>query len=349
MVMKKLTYTGLILALVVALGAAGTALAQPTKYAQAGMPFLKIDVGSRIAAMGGAHASVQGSANDMFSNPAGLAFLDGVDASFTTTSWIADISHYGLGVAFRAGNIGTFGFSYIFMDYGDFVRTVPYTGTDPALRNQGYLTNGTFSVNEYAIGLSYARQITGQFYVGGHFRYASQDLGNIVIFDQVRGTEVDQENQVNNLVFDFGTMYYTGFRDLRFGMSIRNFSNQSDYYDQRFELPLTFDFGVAMDLLSLAANPPGGENSALTVALDWQHPRDYEERLHLGLEYGFMDMVFLRGGYKFNYDEEGLTAGIGVKLGLAGYGIKAEYAYSDFGDFFGNVNRITLGVFGLQE
>ena len=312
------------------------AFAQPTKFAQAGMGFLKIDPGARISAMGGTQASVSQTAFDAFANPAGLAFVEGIDVMASSTSWIADISHYGLAAAYNLGGIGTFGINLVFMDYGDFRRTVPVDDL------AGFADLGTFTVNEFAIGISYARQISDQFMVGGNIRYAEQDLGDVTIFDEVQGTNRDVGNSVDNFILDFGTMYYTGFKDLRFGMSIRNFSNQSDYFDQRFELPLNFDFGVAMDLLQLGTEAPG--NSELTLALDWQHPRDFSERLHAGLEYGFMDMFFVRTGYKFNYDEEGFTAGLGVDVEIGGAGaFRADYAYSDFGEFFGSVNRITVG------
>ena len=328
-------------------GTSATSVAQdnvggyPTKFAQAGMAFLKIDVGARKAGMGGTNASVEGSIYDMFSNPAGLAFVQGFQASTTVTNWFVDTQHYGGGLAYRFGDIGTFGVSLVVMDYGDFRRTIPAPGVD------GFEDLGTFNVSEYALGFAYARQITDRFYVGGHLRYATQNLGDILIFDPVRGEELNTENQVNNVVFDVGTMYYTGFRDLRFGMSIRNFSNQSDYFDQRFELPLTFDFGIAMDLLSLAPSSPGMDrNSELTLALDWQHPRDFGERLHAGLEYGFADTFFLRSGYKFNYDSESFTAGLGVKAGLSGYGLDVGYAFGYSDTNMGQIHRITLGIYG---
>jgi hypothetical protein len=332
--MKRSTtqFSFFVLAVLLVQGAA----AQPTKFAQAGMGFLKIDVGSRIAAMGGTHASVSQTALDAFANPAGLAFVEGFDVMAVSTNWIADINHYGLAAAYNAGRYGTIGINLVWMDYGDFRRTVP---VDDLV---GFQDQGTFSVEEFAVGLSYARTISDQFVVGGNIRLAKQDLGSVTIFDEVQGVNRDVGNSVDNIVLDFGTMYYTGFRDLRFGMSIRNFSNQSDYFNQRFELPLNFDFGVAMDLLQLSATAP--ENSELTLAVDWQHPRDYEERLHMGLEYGFMGMFFVRTGYKFNYDEEGFAAGLGVNVSLGGAGqLRADYAYSDFGEFFGSVNRITVG------
>ena len=167
--MNKITTSLLVIALFL-LGVQGIQ-AQPVKYAQAGMGFLKIDVGSRIAAMGGTHASVSGTALDMFANPAGLALVQGFDVMASSNSWIADISHYGLGAAYNLGNVGTFGLNLVWMDYGEFTRTVPVDDL------QGFANLGTFNVNEFAIGLSYARRISSQFFVGGNIRYAEQDLG----------------------------------------------------------------------------------------------------------------------------------------------------------------------------
>ncbi len=348
-IMNRVRYFSLITALVLAAGLTDAAHAQPVKYAQAGMPFLQIAVGGRSAAMAGTQQGIIGDAGAMFANPSGMAVLEGLDIQTSVTSWIADISHYGIAAAYRVGNLGTFGVNAVWMDYGTFTRTEVYEGFDPDLRNAGYESTGTFTVAEYAVGVAYARQIASAFYVGANFKYAAQNLPEMDILDLFNeGQTTVAENNINNWAFDFGTMYYPGFKDLRFGMSVRNFSNQSDYFNQRLELPLTFDFGVAMDLLSLASQAPGGSNNSLTMAVDWLHPRDYSERLHVGLEYGFMDRLFLRAGYKFNYDEESFAGGVGVKAGLGGYGLRADYAYSAFGDFFGDVHRVTLGIYARR-
>lgn len=313
-----------------------------TKYAQSGMAFLKIDVSPRTAAMGGTYGSMSENASDMFSNPAGLAFVEGLDVMTSVNNWLVGSKLYGAAAAYNISGVGTFGLGLVTMDFGEFTRTVPYQGTDPALRNKGYLTEGTFRVTEYAVNLSYARQIATRFYVGGQIKYAKQDLGNITIYDEFVGDNVTIGNNVDNIILDFGTLYYTGFKDLRFGLSFRNFSNQSDYFDQRFELPLTFDFGVAMDVLTLLESTPS--NSSLTLAVDAVHPRDYSERLHVGAEYSFLKTVFLRGGYKFNYQDQGLTAGLGVNTGLEALKLRADYAYSAFGKFFNPIHRIAIGI-----
>jgi len=57
-----------------------------------------------------------------------------------------------------------------------------------------------------------------------------------------------------------------------------------------------------------------------------------------------MDMIALRAGYKYNYVEEGLSAGVGIKYAVeGGFGIKIDYSYSDLG-VFDAVNRISIGA-----
>jgi len=54
--------------------------------------------------------------------------------------------------------------------------------------------------------------------------------------------------------------------------------------------------------------------------------------------------VFLRGGYRLGTDLSGLTAGVGVTVPLPGLRLRADYAYSAFGKYFGAVHRFTIGV-----
>ncbi|HIA23197.1 MAG TPA: hypothetical protein EYN76_02060 [Candidatus Marinimicrobia bacterium] len=64
------------------------------------------------------------------------------------------------------------------------------------------------------------------------------------------------------------------------------------------------------------------------------------------MEYIFRNQVAMRFGYKnlFTLDtEEGLTAGVGTKLTLAGgVALKIDYAYQDFGRLE-NAQRFSLG------
>ncbi len=320
---------------------ASSPLAGVTKYAQAGMAFLKIDPSGQSAGMGSAATAMANNAMAMFSNPAGMGYTEGLDLALSQTTWIADIKHYAIGAAYGFANIGTFGVNVVYMDYGDMKRTAPYSGSDPTLKDIGYLDLGTFTVGEYAIGVSYSRQISNQFSIGGTVKFVRQDLSWSETLDVSSGERVKSDNIQDITAFDFGTLYYAGWKDLRIGMSVRNFSDQGRYVDQRFELPLTMSLGTAMNILSIWTDET---THKLNVAIDWQHPRDYDERVHVGCEYVLADMLALRAGYKFNYDEEGLTFGVGVDKKFGTFGVRFDYAYGAFGDFFNQVHRTSFAI-----
>jgi hypothetical protein len=219
------------------------------------------------------------------------------------------------------------GLSGIFADYGTI------EGTRVASNDQGYEETGNVNVGAYSVGLSYARNLSTKFSVGGQIKYVAQHLGSNLM---PGGSTTD--NKVSGLAYDFGTIFYPGFKSFRFGMNIRNFSGEFKYQQEGFQLPLTFTIGVAMDVLDLF----GQHKNSLLVAVDAVHPRDYTERLNIGGEYCFMNMVSLRAGYKYNYDEEGLTLGAGLKYKLSSVQAHLDYAYAA-GNVFNAVNRFSLG------
>jgi len=303
--------------------------AELKKVGQTGYQFLKIDANARGAAMGGAVTLSGFGAENLFYNPAGIALQSRrIDVFTNQTQWIADISYITVGVSKRFGSIGTFGFSYQTADYGDII------GTQVADNEFGFIETGSVDVAASAIGFAYAKKLTDKFSLGGHMRYASQKLGE----NQVEGET--KSNTTSGLVWDFGTIFYPNESSFRFGMSIRNFSQEMIYEQFSFELPITFTLGMAADVFEVLGV---SKNQTLLLALDAVHPRDYTERLHLGLEYGLNNMFFLRSGYKFNYDSEGLSLGAGVNVSLGNIGTHISYALSQAGDF-SPVNRISISA-----
>ena len=189
------------------------------------------------------------------------------------------------------------------------------------------------------VGLAYSKQISSKFAMGGQIKYAVQDLGKSQL--NLAGDMVD--NHATGVAYEFGTTFYPGLvESFRFGMSIKNFSEEVQYQQEGFQMPLTFLIGFAVDVFDIVGDVDQGMHS-LTIDMDAVHPRDYTERIHLGAEYWFMDMIALRTGYKFNYDEEGYSFGVGAKLNVSGLNLKFDYAYTDFG-IFDNVNRISFGA-----
>ena len=331
----------LIIILSVCLIAASTVSAQ-VKLAQTGLKFLSVEGDARASAIGGAVTAMEYGSNAMFYNPAGMAAQSKlVNINFGNTQWIADINylHLSASVAPFDGDFGVFGVSIASVDYGEFKRTIRVSGDGGA---DGYVDLGTYKPAALAVGIGYAKQISEKFSVGGNVKYVYQDLsGGHVVAVNNDGSYSKKGFDINVMAFDFGILYKTGFKSLNFGMSLRNFSQEIEYIEESFQLPLTFKIGLSMNVLDLFEG--FGEDHRFTVAVDASHPRDYKEQVHLGAEYTFMNTFSLRAGYVAPTDEQGITAGAGLKKELVGVLLTLDYSYLDFG-VFDNVHRFTIGI-----
>ncbi len=314
------------------------AFAARRKAAQAGMQFLKIGVGARAAGMGEAYLAVANDMDAMYWNPGGLALCPSSGITLNQTHWIAEIKQYYLAAGLDLGNAGFAGINLLYMDYPSIPATrVPQSGEFAPL---GYVPMGNLEINEFALGLVYSRRITNKLSLGGQVKMVWQDLWKsaVAIQDSV---EKFEDNIAHELGYDFGTVYYTGFKSLRFGMTVLNFSRDVKFRDDPFPMPLTFKMGVAMDLIDFWPTQRG--KHSLTLAVDILHPRDNYERVHAGLEYWLMDLLALRAGYKFNYDEETFAVGAGFRVSLGELKGTIDYSYTDFGAYLGRVNRFSFG------
>ena len=325
----------IILALFLCVFLVSPTQAKMKKLAQTGYQFLKIGLSARAEAMGGAFTLVGNDANSVFYNPAGLSHMQStVEVNFNSVQWIADINYNAFSAAYNMGNIGVFAVHFAAVDYGDII------GTRVAESEQGYVETGDVDVGAYYGGIAYSRQLTNKFFVGGQVKYVAEKLGSNLISPAGTAEQIS-DNKTSGLAFDFGTIYYTGIQSVRVGINIRNFSREIEYQKYGFQMPLTFQIGLAMDMLDLLSEEHA--NHSFVMALDAIHPRDYTERINVGAEYWFMGMIALRGGYKFNHDTENLTAGVGFKKDFAGKNIILDYCFTNT-DYFDSVNRISLGI-----
>ena len=312
--------------------AQGIEPANTERVGQSGWQFLKINGDARIAAMGGAYvAASRGDASSAFGNPASLTDVKNIDISLSSVNWIADIKYQTIAVAKNFGDIGTLGINLAYLNYGDMIETI--NSTIPGEnRTTQVVTGQTFSASDIAIGLSYSKKVTDKLSIGGNVKYIKESIAEL---------------SMNNWALDFGTMYYTGFKSLRVAMTARNFGPDvhltgfSEEYKAEatdIRLPIDFRIGVAMDFFDYTDSP-----NLLTVSIEGDHPNDGPEKINLGAEYSFQNIFFVRGGYKFNYDEEGLTLGFGLQYEISGYSGRFNYAFIDFGNLH-KVHMIQLGI-----
>ena len=290
--------------------------------------FLGIDVGGRALGMGGASVASVNDATAIYWNPGAIAQLQGNEALFVHSQWLAETSFNYAAAVFQTG-AGTFGLSATVLDYGRMIHT---TVEDP----DG--TGLTFTASDMAIGLTVARAMTDKFAIGGTFKFISQTIWH---------------ESATSVALDVGTRYKTGFRNLTMGMSISNFglpmrmegSDLDHFYDiapelygnngkivsslktDYFNLPLIFRAGIVMDLMR-------NDLMSLIVAVDALHPNNNYESVNFGLEYELMQKFFVRAGQKALFleeTEEGLALGFGLRLPLRGMRVNVDYGFEYFG------------------
>lgn len=304
----------LVLLLLLPLSAEGAQIFE--KVGTLGGQSLKIGVGARAAAMGDAYVALSDDATAVYWNPAGIARLSGQSISLNHTSYPANIlfdqAAYVFNIKWIPGMLGV-NVRALTMSR-DIVRTT-------------YLPDGTgdtFDAGEWAYGLSYARALTDKFSAGLSINYIQTGL------DDVKGSST---------TFDFGTLYDVGVMGAKIGMSIQNLGSDMTFIDEKVKMPVFFRVGGSLDVMQQGDN-------RLIASAEFTHPPDNSEKLNLGAEYGFHDFFFLRGGYKLNYDTQGLTAGFGVKFPLTivkSSVARLDYAYQDM-DFLGATHRVSVNV-----
>jgi len=298
---------------------------------QSGWQFLKINGDARQAAMGGAFTAISsGDANAIFGNPASLVDVANVSIQLNIQQWVADISHQSLAAAVGLGSIGVVGVSVATLDYGDIPETVN-TSLGAGLTSP-LVTGNTYTARDIVMGVSFARQLTEKLSIGGSIRWMKQSIAEL---------------SMTNWSLDLGTLYYTGYRSLRIAITARNFGPDSRFAgwseeyqteSDKVRMPLDFRAGIAMDVLEEKGGP-----HLLTLIVEGDHPNDGPEKFHAGINYGFEQTFFLRAGYRFNYDVQSFTFGVGLNYTIGTTFGTLNYAYLDFG-VLKNVHMISLGA-----
>jgi hypothetical protein len=297
------------------------------KVGTVGSQFLKIGAGARGVAMGEAFVAIDGDATCTYWNPAGIASIEGSRFSLNHASWLAELSH----------EYATYIFSYKFIP-GVLGISATVLQMDPMAETTEYRQEGTgysFDAGSMAFALTYARMLTDRFSFGATLKWIHEGLA-------------DYSGEA--FAADLGTIYDTGFRGIKIGMSFLHMGAGYTFISDGKEspMPVTFKVGVSMPVW----NAP---DHRLLGAIEFNHPPDGAERLNLGAEYVYQKFgpnfeVALRGGYRFNRDEEGLAGGFGVKFPFVRIGLESkpsiwtvDYCYSDMGILEAS-HKVSLGV-----
>lgn len=288
--------------------------------------FLKVLSDARATAMGEAYSAVAMNSDALFWNPARITYVKGFDFTASYMDYFLDIRHMSFSFATSLNELGAIGVFGVLTDAGDIeVTRVENLGFVGDVYNPG-LTGETVRPKAFVIGASYARDMTEKFSFGLTVKYGFEDL---------------IEESTGSIMFDAGLNYKTGYKSIEIAAAIRHFGPEVKFVDESYPLPQTFNIGVSAYLIGsndfLLGN---SENQNVLVSFDIMQPRDFDQQYNVGFEYGYHKMYFLRGGYKMNYDSDGLTFGFGINY----KDFRIDYSFNDYGEYLDSVQRFTFGV-----
>lgn len=337
-------YKILILAFILLLGMDNIIAQSGNRTGTGGAAQLLVPVGVRGIALGQSDIATARGIEALFWNPAGASRMNNsASVLFTHMDYIADI-----GVEYGAVSANFEGFGVVSLNIkslsiGDIQET---TTRDP----DG--TGKTFSPQMLIAGLTYSKQLTDLISVGLTTNFITETLGDV---------------SASGIAFNVGVIYDNlGFEGLSFGVVLKNIGPQMQYdgtgllheadvndfnrppgfYKVEaapFELPSQFELG-------LGYRPTINEQNSLLISGLFQNNNFSADEYKFGLEYGYNNTFFIRGGYNFapDLDSEqyiyGLSAGAGLNYNFEDISVKVDYAFREVEFFDGNhIFGLTLG------
>jgi hypothetical protein len=277
--------------------------------------FLKLPVDARSTAMGNAFVSLANGATSIGYNPAGILSISNVGFGGTYNSWFADITHSFFAVAANLGeDLGSIGVGVTVLSTDEMKVTTPQFPEG---------TGEVFKATDFAYTVTYARQISEMFGLGLSAKYITSNLYN---------TDIN----ANSIAFDIGTLYDIPVLRTRLGISLLNLGRDLKFINEQYSLPTSLRFGARTSVYE-------DDMHRAYIALQVGRPNDADEQYNVGAEYVFSNLLALRGGYRFNYDTEDWSGGVGFDLGSIHLDGRLDYSYTHF-KFLPGTHMFTIEI-----
>jgi hypothetical protein len=316
-----------------------------------GANFLEIGLGARALGMAGAYAAHAEGLSALYWNLAGTAEVENFAGGINYNQlYGSDGLEFLWGGALLPMAGGVLGIQVGQMSSGDIPRTSVESpeGNDPTIGE-------TFTFSGTAAELSYARRLTDRLNVGFGVKVASEGISG------ARATWWGA---------DIGIRFRSGLYGTTIGASLQNIGGSARYNGslvtantvegfgtgsglvrvfyrtEAWEMPTIFRFSVMSDLVGSAEALFSGDAGMGTLRLVGQFDQAIDTDLQgtLGLEYGWRNIVFLRGGKRWlneeNTDyqgsERGLAFGAGLRIPFNGRRLGFDYAWTGQGELPNN-------------
>ncbi|HAH08159.1 MAG TPA: hypothetical protein DCM05_16815 [Elusimicrobia bacterium] len=274
-----------------------------------GAAFLKIGPGARPAAMGEAYAAVEGDAQAVYYNPAGLAAVPGWDLTGMHNQYFQGLSYE---FAAAAAPVSRLIGAEPQRDLG--VAALGVTSLSAGEMDRRGLTDaggptGTFGATDMAFSAAYARRFDGKLSLGGALKFIHQSL---------------DDKSASAVAVDLGAHYRLDPR-WSLGGGLRHAGSSPKLGSVADPLPMTVFLGGAFQ-----------PREDLLFALDLGFPRDRDVLYGVGAEYVRKLTESARGAFRMGYsarsaDAEGL-GGLTMGMGLGYKSFDFDFAWVPMGD-----------------
>lgn len=276
-----------------------------------GFNFLKIGVGARAMALGGAYATTTADPEAAAWNPAGLWGIDERTATLSFNRYLVDSQAGFVSVTLPAQK-RVWSISANYVTYGTMQRT-DGEGVDL----------GSFSAADMAAYLSLAQPVWRDWLTLGASLKA--------IYSNI------DEFSSDAYALDLGLLIRGPLQGMHLGASLSNLGFVRSAYVGEFKdsLPVHMRFGLS--------HRPAHMPIPMLLLADFNLPNDSDPYLSLGLELQLISGLYVRPGYSLQQagsaDEEAM--GLSAGAGFAAKRYRLDYAYSSYADL-GDVHRVSI-------
>ncbi len=260
--------------LAITAGIALNAEATNSKAGTKGGQFLKIAVGAKPAALGGAFAAVDGDVNSICWNPAGLGSIKQSQASFMHSEWLSGVKYEFAGYAkpLSEGRV--------------IAGSINYLGSGNIEGWKDANNRSDFTAGDMAVTMGYGCKMNERMLVGANVRIIHQKI---------------KDSSAAGIAVDMGILCSTRVKGLMIGAALRNLGTKMKFENEADSLPLELNGGIALNL------------PKLLCVMDVTIPTDNDLRINAGIGYQLTPRLNLRAGYGSDNDlRDGFSAGIGI-------------------------------------
>ncbi|MFC2103207.1 PorV/PorQ family protein [Bacteroidota bacterium] len=293
---------------------------------------LLIPIGARGIATGGAFIANITGLESIYYNPAGLDVYPQTEAMFSYVNYLADINISYFAVGTSLGDFGSLAFDIKTLDFGD----IPVTTVEFPEGN-----GSTYSPSFLTLGLTFSKVLTDRISIGTNFKLISESIqtASAVGFAIDAGVQyrLTESFMIGAAVKNIGSNMQFAGQNLTTRTGIPGTvpgatSGSYQIVTESFQIPSYFQASITY---ALNIN----EQNNLLLASSYTANNSLEDIANFGLEYGFMETFYVRGGYNLLVENTsdyiyGMTFGAGIDYKVGGdVGFTFDYAFRDVKEF----------------